>query len=189
MTDDLRWRRGTEFPGHDYRIFRTHAVDASHPQTGATHRFSLLSSGDWVNVIALTPDDRVVLLRQWRAGTDTVGIEIPGGLVDPGEAPLAAAARELEEETGYRAPTWRPLGRVAPNPAIQTNWLHTFLALDATPTGNLHPDAGEVLAVETATLAEVAAMLRDGRIEHALVTVAFAHLHLACDGGLRRPPA
>lgn len=189
MSDDLRWRRGAEHPGHDDRIFQTRTLDAYHPHTGAPHRFSLLACGDWVNVIALTPDDHVVLLRQWRPGTDTVGVEIPGGLIDPGEAPLTAAARELEEETGYRAVAWRALGHVAPNPALQGNRLHTFLALDATPTGARHPDAGEVLQVFTAPLDEVAAMLRDGRIEHALVMVAFTHLQLAAGSALRRPPA
>jgi 8-oxo-dGTP pyrophosphatase MutT (NUDIX family) len=184
---DLRWRRLAELPGHDYRIFRTHQLDAAHPATGTVHRFSLLTCGDWVNVVALTPDDRVVLLRQWRPGTDTVGYEVPGGLVDPGEAPEVAAARELEEETGYVATRWRLLGKVAPNPALQGNWLHTYLALDAIPTGLRHPDDGEVLEVLTATLPDVAEMLRDGRIEHALVAVAFGHLALAAAGGLQRP--
>ncbi|MEZ4369157.1 MAG: NUDIX hydrolase [Kofleriaceae bacterium] len=184
---DLRWRRLREHPGVDHRVFATRTVDAAHPRTGAEHRFSVLDCGDWVNVVALTPDDRVVFVRQWRAGTDLVHLEIPGGLVDPGEAPEAAAPRELEEETGYVAATWRPLGRVAPNPAIQGNRLHTYLALDATPTGVARPDGGEVLEVELRTLPEVAAALRDGAIDHALVVVAFAHLSLAAGGTLSRP--
>ncbi len=184
--DDLRWRLGARHPGHDYRIFQTSFVEGAHPGTGATTRFSLIACVDWVNVIALTPDDRVILLRQYRAGTDRVCLEIPGGMIDAGEAPATAAARELVEETGYSASAWRHLGTVSPNPAIQSNRLHSYLALDARLTAAPAPDSGEVLAVETATLTEVRAMLRDGRIEHALVVVAFAHLAFELEA-LRRP--
>ncbi len=186
MSDDLRWRLGARSPGHDYKIFTTCFVDAEHPHTGAPKRFSLIECVDWVNVIALTADDRVVLIRQFRPGTDTVCLEIPGGMVDPGETAEQAAARELAEETGYSARTWRPLGKVAPNPAIQNNHLHSFLALDAEPTTAPRPDGGEVIALELAPLPAVHQMLRDGRIDHALVVDAFAHLAFA-QGPLRRP--
>lgn len=183
---NLTWRLGARHPGADYKIFKTRFVDGEHPRTGASKRFSLIECVDWVNVIALTPDDRVVLIRQWRAGTNTVCLEIPGGMVDDGEDAMSAAARELEEETGYLAARWSPLGRVAPNPAIQNNTLHSFLALDAVPTGKQRLDSSEVIAIETAPLAEVHAMLRDGRIDHALVVDAFAHLAFTT-GSLRRP--
>jgi 8-oxo-dGTP pyrophosphatase MutT (NUDIX family) len=178
MSDELAWRLGARHPGGDYHIFKTAFVDGVHPRTGQTKRFSVLEAVDWVNVIALTPDDRVVLIRQFRVGTNTVCIEIPGGMVDP--------ARELEEETGYRAKTWRRLGKVAPNPAIQNNYLHSFLALDATPSGTQRLDSNEVVSVETATLSEIRTMIRDGRIDHALVIGAFAHLALLTSE-LRRP--
>ncbi|MBA3396644.1 MAG: NUDIX hydrolase [Deltaproteobacteria bacterium] len=186
MSDALRWKLGARHPGHDYRIFQTSFVDAANPQTGELKRYSLIECVDWVNVIALTADDRVVLLKQYRAGVDEVCLEIPGGMIDPGEDPATAAARELVEETGYTAASWRHLGTVAPNPAIQTNRLHSYLALDATQTSSPSPEGCEVLEVETATLAAVRAMLRDGRIDHALVVVAFAHLAFELEG-LRRP--
>jgi 8-oxo-dGTP pyrophosphatase MutT (NUDIX family) len=185
--DDLTWRLGARVLAHDYKVFTTAFVDGAHPLTGASLRFSLIESVDWVNVLALTPDDRVVLLRQYRPGVDAVCLEIPGGMIDAGEDPLVAAQRELVEETGYTAPRWRKLSATRPNPAIQTNTLHSYLALDAVVTAPQHLDDGELVAVETRSLAEVTRALRTGAIDHALVIVAFAQLAFEL-GDLRRPP-
>lgn len=182
--EDLVWKLGARLPGHDYRIFTTGFVEAAHPRTGAIKRFSLIECADWVNVIALTGDERVVLLRQFRPGTSRVCLEIPGGMIEPGEDPCAAAARELAEETGYTGTSWELIGKVAPNPAIQNNTLYTVLARGAALTRPPAPDDGEVLAVETASLADCQRWLACGEIDHALVVVAFAHLALRrCDLG------
>jgi ADP-ribose pyrophosphatase len=176
MPDDLAWKLGTPIPAANYRVFDTAFVDGIHPRTGMTKRFSLINAVEWVNVIAIRPDERVVLIRQFRIGAGAICLEIPGGMVDPGESPAVAAARELAEETGYTSSRWEQIGRVNPNPAIMTNHLYTFLARDAVQTGAPRPEGSEVIEVETATLAECHAAIRDGRIDHALVIVAFAHL-------------
>ena len=187
MLDPLMWRVISREPAHDYRIFGTHWVSAAHPTTGEIKRFVVLDGTDWVNVIALTRDDRVVLVRQFRVGVEEISVEIPGGMVDPGESPRDAAARELLEETGYAAREWRALGVVRPNPAIQGNRLHTFLALDAEVAAVPTPEGGEVLAVETRSLDEINEMLASGAIDHALVTAAFMHLVLATGGRVVQP--
>lgn len=178
MTDDpLVWRLGARYPGHDYRVFRTSFVDGEHPVGGAK-RFSLIESVDWVNILAITADERVVLIRQYRVGTDEICLEIPGGMVDAGESPAEAAARELVEETGYTSTRWEQIGRVSPNPAIHTNHLYTFVAREAEQTAAPVPEGSEVIEISTATLAECHDAIRTGRIDHALVVTAFAHLWL-----------
>jgi ADP-ribose pyrophosphatase len=172
----LAWTMGARVVAHDYGIFRTAFVEGTHLRVPNAKRFSVIDCVDWVNVIALTSAREVVLVRQFRVGTSEVCLEIPGGMVDEGEAPAAAAARELFEETGYRATSWRRLGAVTPNPAIFGNRLHIFLADGAVRAGAAEPEGSEVIDVELLPLAEVWRAIREGEIDHALVVCAFAQL-------------
>ncbi|HEV8630993.1 MAG TPA: NUDIX hydrolase [Thermoanaerobaculia bacterium] len=133
----------------------------------------VLAAPDWVNVIPLLGDGRVVMVRQWRFGIAAPTLEIPGGVVDPGEAAADAAARELREETGYRATAWRRLGEVTPNPAILANRCATFLATGLEAGEPLPASLDEELAVELVPLAEVPQRVARGEIHHALVVAAF----------------
>lgn len=181
MTDDrhpLAWAPTTRDPVVDFHVFKVSRRRARHPRTGEERTFSVIESADWVNIVALTAAGDVVLIEQYRHGTETVTLEIPGGLVEPRESALDAARRELREETGYTAPTWRHLGFVEPNPAIQTNRCDTFLALGAARTDGVDFDPGEVIEVALRPLSAVPELLRSGAITHALVVAAFAHFSL-----------
>ena len=160
-----------------------HAETFEPPGGGPAGEFFVVRAPDWINVVTLTADGRVVLIRQYRFGVAGATWEIPGGMCDPGEAPEAAAARELREETGYVARQIVPLGFVHPNPAIQSNRCHTFLAVDARCVVPPAPDEHEAIEVATVERSEVRAMIRDGRITHALVVAAFHLLDLAEEVG------
>ena len=124
---------------------------------------------DWCNVVAVTPDDELVMVWQYRFGTDAMSLEIPGGVIDPGEAPEAAAARELREETGYVADTIAPLLVVEANPAIQNNRCHTFLALGARRVSGTAFDAQEELETVLVPARLVGELLDGGQVTHCLV--------------------
>jgi ADP-ribose pyrophosphatase len=156
-----------------FRIFNLRTDRARSPLTGVEHDFVVLESAAWVNVIPLTRAEEVVLIRQYRHGIREVTLEIPGGLVEAADTPLAAAKRELLEETGFRGETWIDLGYVHPNPAIQDNRCHTFLALGVTQAGPQALDDKEDIEVLLRPLAEIPRLIREGRIRHALVVAAF----------------
>lgn len=145
-------------------------------QTKGEHEFFIIDPADWVNIIALTPDLQVVLVRQFRHGIEEITIEIPGGMIDPGEKPLEAAMRELYEETGYTSESWSQLGVNHPNPAIQKNLCTTFLAENAVPTSSQMLDSTEEIEVFTVPLNQIPEMIRSGSITHALVITAFYFL-------------
>lgn len=156
-----------------FRIFRLRTDRVRSPLTGGEHDFVVLESPAWVNVIPLTPSEEVVLIRQFRHGIREVTLEIPGGLVEEEDTPFSAAKRELLEETGCKAERWVDLGYVHPNPAIQDNRCHTFLALGVTQAGPQQLDEKEDIAVLRLPLADIPRLIREGQITHALVVAAF----------------
>lgn len=149
------------------------------PRGGRTHDFYVIEAPDWINVIPLTSDNEVVMIEQYRHGTDEITLEIPGGMVDAGESPRESAARELLEETGYAATgELVALGKTRPNPAIQNNWIHTFLARDVQFQHEPEFDGTEHTVVRLVPLARIPSLIADGSITHALVVVGFHWLSL-----------
>ncbi|RYJ03377.1 MAG: NUDIX hydrolase [Acetobacteraceae bacterium] len=128
----------------------------------------MLDWADWVHVVALTPDDRMVLVRQFRPGAGAAILELPGGMVEADETdPVAAGQREFAEETGHAAASYRLVSRLRHDPAHAGNRLHVVLAEGATPAGPQHLDPGEEIAVETLPVDAVLAGLAEGLIGNA----------------------
>ncbi|MBW2399056.1 MAG: NUDIX hydrolase [Deltaproteobacteria bacterium] len=176
MNGPRRWRvLETEFL-QDCKVFSVSRTRAESPRTGETHPFYRIDSSDWVNIIPITAAGELVMVRQYRHGLDGFTIETPGGMVDPGETPAAAAGRELLEETGYRAAEVVPLGGVNPNPALFGNLLHVFLGRDAVKVAEVRNESTEETHVELVPQVELAALIRDGQVNHALV-IAALHLY------------
>ena len=142
------------------------------PLTGEPHPFYRIESPPWVNIVALTEAEELVLIRQFRHGSRVVTLEIPGGLVDPGETPEFAGGRELLEETGYRAGRLESLGSLNPNPALFANRVHMQVALDCVQEQEIQNTSTEHTMVELLPLAELPGVLREGGIDHALVVAA-----------------
>ncbi len=164
-----RWERLGHETRLKTRVFDVLGVRYRHPVRGREGDFVVVDAPDWVNVVALTADHRIVLVRQFRFGVNAFSWEIPGGMMEPGEDPVAAGLRELREETGYAGADARLLGTVHPNPAIQHNRCHFVVVENATRAHALEWDPDEELQVEPHPADEVFALARSGGITHALV--------------------
>ena len=175
----LPWRKISSRPVGDFRIFSLRADLKKSPRTGREHEFYVMDSADWVNVVAVTPDQQMVLVEQYRHGTDTVELEIPGGVMDAGDAsPEEAGCRELREETGYEGERARIIGRVFPNPAIMSNTCFTILVENCRLAGPVQFDGGEDLITRLVPVAEAAGLVAAGKIRHSLVIAALYHFEL-----------
>lgn len=162
----------------DFNVFSVRPVRRRSPRTGREGTYQVIEAPDWVNVIARTADRQVILIEQFRHGVDALTLEIPGGMIEPGEDPAAAGARELEEETGFVGDPPILLGRVEPNPAIQSNACFTYLIDNARAEGTVCWDDGEDILVVPTPLDSIGEYMSDGRITHSLVVAAFHWLSL-----------
>jgi 8-oxo-dGTP pyrophosphatase MutT (NUDIX family) len=178
-----KWQKIDSQTIADFRIFSARKDTSLSPRTGREHSFFILDSPDWVNVIPVTPDGRIVLIRQYRHGIEQVTLEIPGGMVDGDDGGAAEAGRrELLEETGCAAEEMIYLGSVHSNPAFLNNQTHTYLAVNVRKVQEPQFDGAEDIEVLLADAAEIPDMVRDGRITHALVVAAFYHYSLYKEG-------
>jgi ADP-ribose pyrophosphatase len=173
------WRKISSKSLGDFRIFSLRLDTKASPRTGREHEFFVLDCVNWVNVVAVTPDQQMVLVRQYRQATETVELEIPGGMKDAHDAsPVATGCRELREETGYEGEGARIIGEVFPNPAIMSNTCFTILVENCRLTGAIQFDSGEDLITQLVPVAEVPGLVASGKIRHSLVIAALYHFAL-----------
>jgi 8-oxo-dGTP pyrophosphatase MutT (NUDIX family) len=183
MSGPKRWTPLQTELLQDCAVFQVSRVHTRSPRTGRVHPFFRIDASDWVNVVPLTLGGDVVMVRQYRHGSGEVTLEIPGGMVDPGEDPARAAARELIEETGFRATEIVPIGVLNPNPALFGNRLHVFAAPGAERVAEVRNEGTEETRVELVPRAALHRLVREGRVDHALVVAALHLWELSRDEG------
>ncbi|MHC4823174.1 MAG: NUDIX hydrolase [Planctomycetota bacterium] len=170
-----RWKRLRSEARGDFRIFSVREDYYTHPEKDGERSFYVIEASDWVNVIAVTEDDRIVFIRQQRPGVGAVRLEIPGGIIEEGEEPAVAAARELAEETGYRGEPPVLICTTEPNPATHDNRCFSFLVRNATLEGGTDLDHDEVIDVELRSATGLAALIEGGELTHALLQLPLMH--------------
>jgi len=167
----------------DFRIFRVRTERKVSPRTGAEHSVYVIDSVNWVNVIAVTPENELVMIEQYRHGSDSIELEIPGGMIDAkDESPAAAGVRELREETGYEGEHPRIIGQIRPNPAIMSNTCFTLMVDNCRLKHPVEFDHGEDLVTRLVPVADLHKLVTTGRIQHSLVVVALYHFDLLLQG-------
>jgi ADP-ribose pyrophosphatase len=172
--DERAWRVIRSEPGPGLPIFKSRFDWIENPRNHKELQAVILEAPDWVNVVALTPEEKIITVSQFRFGIRRQSLEIPAGLVDPGEEPLEAARRELAEETGYTASEWKSTGWSYANPAFLNNRAHHFLARNVRRTQAPQLEDGEDILSGELTLDEVRRAIRTGTMRNAMTLLALS---------------
>jgi 8-oxo-dGTP pyrophosphatase MutT (NUDIX family) len=173
------WPRIGSTPAGDFRIFTVRTDRKLSPRTQKEHEVVVIDAVNWVNVIAVTPENQLVMVEQYRHGSDTIELEIPGGMMDPGDiSPEATGARELREETGYEGAAPALIGRIFPNPAIMSNVCFTVLVENCRCLHPVEFDHGEDLVTRLVPVADIPDLIFTGKIQHSLVVVGLYYFEL-----------
>jgi ADP-ribose pyrophosphatase len=163
----------------DFRIFSIRSEEKRSPRNNLPHEFFIIDCVNWVNVIPVTPDDQLVMIEQFRHGSNTVELEIPGGTMDASDgSAVATGVRELQEETGYAGENPQIIGQVFSNPAIMSNTTYTVLVQNCRLQHQIQLDSGEDLVTRLVPVADIPDLVTGGKIRHSLVVVALFHFDL-----------
>jgi ADP-ribose pyrophosphatase len=163
----------------NYRVFNIRSDVKVSPRTGREHDFYVIEAVNWVHVIALTRDGKLVMIEQYRHGSNTVELELAGGMIDPKDAsPLEAGLRELREETGYEGTRAEVIGQIYANPAIMNNICYTVLVHDCELKHTPELDQGEDVITTFVDVDQIPSLVKQGRIGHSLVVVGLYHFEL-----------
>lgn len=162
--------------GPNLVLFQTRYDWVKNPRNAKSMKAVILQSPDWINVVAVTPERKIVVVEQFRFGVAKTTVEIPAGIIEKDETPQQAAIRELQEETGYTAASWTYLGWFEANPAFLNNVCHSWLALDVTKSHSPHLDDGEEIAVTELSLAEVRGEIHKGNMRNSLTVLALSRV-------------
>ena len=173
------WTKIHTTPLGNFRVFTVRADKKISPRTKEPHDFFILDCVNWVNVIAVTPERQLVMIEQFRHGSNTVELEIPGGTMDVTDvSAVATAIRELREETGYEGENARVIGEIFPNPAIMSNTCYTVLVENCRLRHAVEMDSGEDLVTRLVPVSQAADLVAQGKIRHSLVVVGLYYFEL-----------
>lgn len=162
--------------GPNLVLFRARYDWVRNPRNAKSMKAVILESADWINIVALTPEKKILVVKQFRFGVAKTTVEIPAGIIEGGETPQEAAARELREETGYTATHWKYLGWFEANPAFLNNVCHLWLAQDVVKTHTPQLDDGEEIAITELSLAEVQGEIEKGNMRNSLTVLALSRV-------------
>ncbi|PJZ69264.1 ADP-ribose pyrophosphatase [Leptospira perolatii] len=165
------WKQSNPRILNETPIFKLVANHTESPDGAVSKDFFHLQSKDWVNVIALTPENEIILIDQYRHGLHRYSLEIPGGIADKSGI-LESAQAELKEETGFVSDDWEFLGKVSGNPAVFNNWCHTFIAKNVRSTGIRELDDSEQIRVFTYPLEKVPSLIEKQLLHHGMMVAA-----------------
>lgn len=160
------WKLLNQKKGDDLKIFTVRFDQYLNLRNNQQITATILKSDDAVNVVALTADQKIILVEQFRFGIEETTLELPGGFVDPGEDKLIAAKRELQEETGYTGQQWKYLGFVGNNPSYVTGKVHHYLLEEAKLDAEIKLDIGENIKVIALSLSDLKTLLAENKIIH-----------------------
>ena len=176
MKKKTSWKKLRSEKGENLRIAKVRFDTWGNPRNGVELKATVLETPDWVNIAALTPEGKILVVKQFRLGIEKVTTETPAGVMEKGEDPQVAAMRELAEETGYTTDDWTYLGSVEPNPAYQDNHCHQFLAKNVVPTQDVNQDDGEDVEFCEMTLDEVKDEIKAGRMRNSLTLLTLSRV-------------